>query len=535
MKPIKYRDESLLLKDGTELIARLWIPNGLGPWPALLMRQPYGRQIASTVTYAHPAWWASQGYLVVIQDVRGQGDSGGVFAGFKQEATDTSETHKWVRSLEECNGLLGTYGFSYQGLTQLVAEDGSPAPDCLAPAMTGLDENTHWSCEGGAYWWHLGLAWGLQLAALKARREGNSEVWKDIYKSLESKSYLTEGVILLKRFDPNGMAIQWLNSSSKNNEEFKVHKPLKTWLRKPMLLIGGWWDPHLKGILDLYRKSIEEGGSPQIVIGPGTHLQWWEGVQKVHLNFFNRYLKPNKEQKINPPNIKLWNITKQKWQSSFKNSEKKTSWAFFSTGNACIDLKDGTLKTSGSGKGIVQLVHDPWRPVPSVGGHLSPAPGKTERSSIDLRADVATFTSNKLKESLHLEGIPILNIKVEADQEGFDLCVALSSVSKNGNKSIQLSTGFLRVLGAKAKKPLSRQIKLQPLLAEIKTGEKIRVSISGSSWPAIAINPGNEISPCGPPSSANQVVTIKMDLSVSNIYFSPLAGEKDLQESHLSA
>ena len=64
-------DESLVLRDGVRLISRIWLPNGNGPWPALLMRQPYGREIASTITYSHPAWGASKGYLVIIQDVRG--------------------------------------------------------------------------------------------------------------------------------------------------------------------------------------------------------------------------------------------------------------------------------------------------------------------------------------------------------------------------------------------------------------------------------------------------------------------------------
>ena len=114
------RDEQLSLRDGIQLTARLWHPAKGGPWPTLLMRQPYGRRIASTVTIAHPAWWARQGYLVVVQDVRGQGDSGGRFAGFEQEAADTAETHAWVRALPECNGRLGCYGFSYQGLTQLL-------------------------------------------------------------------------------------------------------------------------------------------------------------------------------------------------------------------------------------------------------------------------------------------------------------------------------------------------------------------------------------------------------------------------------
>ena len=63
------RDLSLKLKDGVRLFSRVWTPAKNGPWPALLMRQPYGRQIASTVTYNHPSWWAKHGFLVVIQEL----------------------------------------------------------------------------------------------------------------------------------------------------------------------------------------------------------------------------------------------------------------------------------------------------------------------------------------------------------------------------------------------------------------------------------------------------------------------------------
>ncbi|MED5383481.1 MAG: CocE/NonD family hydrolase, partial [Cyanobacteriota bacterium] len=68
-REIVERDAELLLRDGVRLVARIWHPNGDGPWPALLMRQPYGRRLASTVTLAHPCWWARRGYLVVVQDV----------------------------------------------------------------------------------------------------------------------------------------------------------------------------------------------------------------------------------------------------------------------------------------------------------------------------------------------------------------------------------------------------------------------------------------------------------------------------------
>ncbi|MFM2122638.1 MAG: hypothetical protein RLZZ589_1075, partial [Cyanobacteriota bacterium] len=125
------RDAWLELPDGVRLVSRLWTPAGEGPWPVLLMRQPYGRAIASTVTYAHPHWYASHGYAVVVQDVRGRGDSGGEFGGFAQEAEDGSRTLAWVRQQPWCNGRIGSYGFSYQGLTQLLLADPDQLPDAL--------------------------------------------------------------------------------------------------------------------------------------------------------------------------------------------------------------------------------------------------------------------------------------------------------------------------------------------------------------------------------------------------------------------
>ena len=77
MSGSRWFDKSLVLRDGVRLISRIWLPNRNGPWPALLMRQPYGREIASTITYSHPEWWASKGYMVIIQDVRGMGSSEG--------------------------------------------------------------------------------------------------------------------------------------------------------------------------------------------------------------------------------------------------------------------------------------------------------------------------------------------------------------------------------------------------------------------------------------------------------------------------
>ena len=522
MNSIRYRDEDLKLRDGTLLKSRIWMPHGNGPWPVLLMRQPYRREIASTITYAHPSWWATKGYLVVIQDVRGQGESQGKFSGFSQEASDTTQTHKWVRSLPECNGLLGTYGFSYQGLTQLLAEEATPPPDCMIPAMTGLSENEHWSCEGGAFWWHLGIGWGLQLAAQKAQREKDWNAWHKIRENLETKKYLFTGHELIKKYDPEGMANKWLKLSNSKTFAWDRYKPLDSWLKKPLLLIGGWWDPHLRGILDIFSKAKNAGGDPKLIIGPATHLQWWEGVQRIQLKFFNSHLKENNE-KHPLPQINLWNITTHSWEVS-KRKEIPT-WRLHSEGLASSSCLEGSLKTDSHAKsnGEVNLVHDPWRPVPAIGGHLSDTQGEANRYNLDIRPDVAVFTSSPISKNMRIEGIPILFLETKCDREGFDLFVALSIVPKEiENTATQISTGVLRITNFEKDKKSDRKIRLQPMLTTLIAGDRLRISISGSGWPAIGINPGQSQYICEGPSPHCLVTTISLLLTKSKLEFKSL-------------
>ena len=151
------------LSDGVVLVSDHFYPSSApeskSGWPTLLMRQPYGRDIASTVVYAHPVWFARHGYHVVIQDVRGRGDSEGKFYPFRHEGRDGAETIAWLRQHWACNGRIGMYGFSYQGSTQLLAAAENPEGLlCIAPHMTAADLYHGWFYHQGAL--RLGLdAW----------------------------------------------------------------------------------------------------------------------------------------------------------------------------------------------------------------------------------------------------------------------------------------------------------------------------------------------------------------------------------------
>ena len=507
--------------DGVRLATRIWKPSGAGPWPLLLMRQPYGRAIASTVTSAHPHWYASQGYGVAVQDVRGRGDSGGDFAGFAQEARDGATALAWARSLPWCNGRLGTYGFSYQGLTQLLSDDPALAPDCLAPAMTGLDERLHWASEGGAHRWALGLAWALQLAAETVRRRGNEVAWRTIQRSLRSGHCLDHGLALLERHDPGAMGLGWFSLDPASDGGWTRHRPAAALLRKPMLVVGGWWDAQLSGGLDLYWRSLAAGGKPLLRIGAWTHLDWQGGIDRLQLAFFDQHLR-DRPPPLPQPRQRSADLGSGLWSETSPFAPPAPRWRLASNGLAAIDAGEGELLgPEESGRGEVWLVHDPWRPVPGRGGHLGLDAGPVERGDLDRRGDVACFTSAPMAQTLRLEGQAELELEVAADQPGFDLCGALSIVRRQGAQVLQISTGVGRFLGPECLRFQRRRILFQPLLATVAPGERLRLSIAAAAWPQIAVNPGTGETPLGPAGPGHRPITLQLVLPGASLELMP--------------
>jgi putative CocE/NonD family hydrolase len=502
------------------------------------MRQPYGSALASTITYAHPRWYADQGFLVVVQDVRGRGESEGTFAGFAQEAADGAEAVRWLRDLPECNGRLGTYGFSYQGLTQLLNTGPSlparsnPLPDALAPAMCGLDERLDWASEGGAHWWAPGLAWALQLAAQGARRRDDLQAWQTLRRSLESGAYPHEGLALLERHDPGGMGLAWLRANPRDPAGWPVHAPPAALLRRPLLLIGGWNDPHLRGVLALWRRARAAGGQPSLHVGAWSHLNWQGGMDREQVAFFRRHLglpapsEGEPARPVDPGAIWLQDATSGDWFApDAASAAPGPRWRLASDGRAAVRREEGRLLVGDEAPEEahpVVLVHDPWRPVPGRGGHLGGEGLLLDRSDLDGRTDVACFTTAPLHRPRRLLGQPVLRLRVEADQPGFDLCAALAVVSPDGQTARQLCTGLLRVVGPEALRPLERCVCLQPLAATLRAGDRLRLSLAPAAWPQVAVNPGDGEEPLGPVTARHREITLTLLLEGSALEMAPL-------------
>jgi predicted acyl esterase len=101
--------------------------------------------------------------------------------------------------------------------------------------------------------------------------------------------------------------------------------------------------------------------------------------------------------------------------------------------------------------------------------------------------------------------------------------VALSRVSSSGAAE-QLSTGVLRCLGEDCLKPQLRQVVLQPLLAGLQAGERLRLSIGLAAWPQVAVNAGDGSLPLGPAGPDHRVITATLDLAEAQLSILPMVG-----------
>jgi len=279
----------------------------------------------------------------------------------------------------------------------------------------------------------------------------------------------------------------------------------------------------LKGAFDLYEKSKEAGGSPEIIIGNATHLDWWKGSQELLLKFFDKNLKS--DEKFNSKNSKsekkIWNISLNKWEELDNKFLPEFIFGLKSDGKANVDVEDGSLTINSRGSGWFTIVNDPWRPTPSDGGHLGPNPGKFNRDIIDKRLDVGVFQTNSFKEDQYLRGVPTLEIPVKSDQSNFDICLALSLVEEGDENVNQFSTGFLRVKNSKISEECIYQITMQPTNICLIKNSKLRLSISAAAYPAIGVNPGFREGNIGAPSANHRIITLSFSLNKTFMKMKP--------------
>lgn len=500
----------MLTRDGVRLDADVYRPEAEEEFPVLLMRQPYGRAIASTVVYAHPSWYAAHGYIVVIQDVRGRGSSEGKFSLFEREVEDGFDSVNWAAGLAGSNGLVGMYGFSYQGMTQLYAAASQPVSlKALCPAMVGYDLYTDWAYEGGAFCLQANLGWAVQLAAETARLQEDVTAYQVLFSASRNLPFHNSSSLFnesLRKYAPNNFYQQWLEHSQPGEywEQLSPQRLMDD-VDLPMLHIGGWFDTFLRGTIHCYQEVASRASTPQhLLVGPWAHLPWGRKlgimdygaeaaspVDQLQVQWFDQFLKGKETGVLDKPSVYLFEMGSNRWRYlKAWSSDNQKSYLLVSTGMSSLRDDSGSLVDSeiqAIKNNFDVFVHDPWRPVPALGGHAAIPTGQCDRSVLDCRTDVLTYTSSPLREDLSLAGEVVAEVFCQADAPSFDLSAVLSEVHGNGSV-YNFTQGYLRVNPGQNANPLT--IKLQPTCIRIAKGHALRLSLSAACFPAYPVNAG---------------------------------------------
>ena len=523
---------SLETRDGIRLDMEVYRPEDGQKYPILLMRQPYGRQIASTIVYAHPLWYAAHGYIVVIQDVRGRGSSTGEFRLFAHEREDGEDTISWLSQLEGSTGEVGMYGFSYQGMTQLyAAATKPPGLKTICPAMIAYNLYQDWAFENGAFCLQSNLGWALQLASETARLKGDNAAFVKLFAAAHNLPLADAVPIvpeILQELAPDSFYHDWL-TYPENHPYWRSLSPENfiEQLDLPMLHIGGWFDPYLRGTLNLYKAMSKRSQYLQkLIIAPWSHISWSRTVGSqnygkdaislidiIQIKWFNYFLKGQSSEILQEPPISLFEMGSNQWKHLHKWPDPTSkSYYLTSTGLANVQESDGHLvETLSPDPQQDVLVHDPWRSVPSLGGHAAFPGGSFERSSLDNRGDILTYTTAPLVEDLSLLGAILFEGYCVADAASFDVCATLSQVHPDG-RVYNFTQGYSRCDDPK----LPLRISLQCTCIKIPWGHRLRLSLSGACFPAYSVNSGTLKSPKETKLIDFKIITIKIQSQGKN-------------------
>jgi putative CocE/NonD family hydrolase len=507
------------LSDGTLLVSDHYHAAGVGPHPTLLMRQPYGRDIASTVVYAHPVWFARRGYNVVIQDVRGRGGSEGEFYPFRNEGKDGAETIAWLRSRPECNGRIGMYGFSYQGATQLLAAAERPAGlECIAPAMTACDLYRGWFYHHGALRLGSSLGWGLQMLKEDAQRLGLREAsdklesaWANLSGQTKVVPYAAHPAITDAALP--GYVRDW----------FAHDLPGQYWsamdvseraaaIEVPALHLSGWYDTYLEGSVAGFELLREHAGTLKarenqyLLAGPWVHIPWGDragdaalgaeallDTDALLLRWFDHWLK-DAGTFADEPKVRHFALGVNRWGAAENAAGEGEVRLYLHSGGRAESRKgDGSLSAEAPRQEAEDVfVYDPEVPVMSPGG-------AGDQSAMEMGNNLLVYTSAALAKAVHVFGRPVIEVYVATSAVSADVTAKLVRALPSGRAEF-VCMGVARsalLFGGDYEADRTRrwEFTLEPTSCVFAAGERVRLEIAGCAFPLYDRNPSNATKP----------------------------------------
>ena len=491
------RDVAVPMPDGVALLGDHYRPAGPdGPLPVVLIRSPYGRAGFAGMVFAAPL--ARRGLQVFIQSTRGTFGSGGLFRPFLSERPDGLATVAWLRDQPWCDGQVAMTGGSYLGHTQWAV---APYAD---PPLRSVSLNITVAKMTAAFYNHG--APGLQNALTWTGFIGNQE--RGGLHPIPGPRQLTRLKRALRKvplqaadIDVAGAPVafwrDFVDHSAPGDEFWAAadHDGADLTRLPPVSMVTGWWDLFAPGQLRDYMAIRSAGGTARIIVGPWLHGE--PGELKAIIQQDAAWLDHHLNGGPLPPGAPVRVFLQQagRWLDFADwppRAAVNTPFYLRVSGALRLDAEPGDAPPH-------TFVYDPADPTPSKGGPLLQPPGKqVDNAAIEIRPDVLTFTTDPLDADLDLVGPVTARIFVRTGRQYADVFVRVCDVDDRG-VSRNVVDGIRRlspqtVPGADVQAGddgvLAVDVELYPTGYRVLAGHRIRVQVSGGSFPRYARNFG---------------------------------------------
>ena len=507
------------MRDGTRLAADIYKPVGEGPFPIILQRTPYDKLSRSQVELAHD--YASRGYVVALQDTRGRFASEGEFRNYLDDGwgklQDGYDTVEWLAEQPWSNGKVGTFGSSYPGTIQyLMAVTRPPHLTAMFVSNAAADFYQEVRYHGGGFMGH-GVRWQVGNQAF-TRNVDTVEDWGMLLEASPPEKALSLESLISPTF------LEWVNNPTDGPfwKQMSVNQKFEE-VEVPIFHHGGWFDRFRRGITQSFigvsgKGRTDTGRKAQkLIMGPWPHSA--QGVQTVagvdfgpeaavdidvlRLRWFDYWLKGIENGIMDEPPVQIFVMGDNQWRNEEEWPPARavpTPYYFRAgaPGSPSYSLNDGGLSKARAGidERPDSFRYDPKDPLPTLGGDTRFG----EQGPVDQREvekESLTYTSDPLSEEVEVTGHPEVTLHVSSNAVDTDFVVILADVAPDGSSRL-LGRNLLR---AKYHKTFEKaellepgqvyelKIEMSPTSHVFKTGHRIRLSVSSSSYPHWIPNP----------------------------------------------
>ena len=527
----------MITRDGVTLRADVYRPDEPGRFPVLLRRTPYGKRgndLAAPFSEAH--YFASHGYVVVVQDTRGRFASEGAWYPFIYEARDGYDTIEWAATLPVSTGVVGTFGQSYGAIIQYLAATQRPPHlrTCIPVSAYQLTFENYWY-NGGALELGWMLSYFVNMAEAVLAAEGDDEAIEELaslkadpavrFSALTEETLrrlplrewadrLSRGAPFLDDIlgHPTDGPYWWATDLSRQLFNMNV----------PMLHVGSWYDIANRDTANFFTglkaTALEAWEGQALIMGPWAHQLPFNqptsggtgdidfgpeaaiSLVDIERGWFDHFLKDGATELPRSP-VRLFVMGENRWRD-------EQEWPLARTEYTPYYLHSAGAANSLDGDGSVSVdpptdepadhyVYDPDDPVPTAGGRYVGG-GVADQRKKQARADVLVYTGAELTEDLEVTGPITVHLHAVTSAADADFVAVLSDVRPDGYAQNlaegvargQFRESFIDPSPLQPDAPYEFTIRLWNVSHVFGAGHRIRLHITSSDFPRWDRNAG---------------------------------------------